>query len=137
MKHHKFKNETFEFSIGFISFGSSDKNSYKAANKLLKKLGYDKQERKDSLIGNLGFTCDAGGVVYIFMDEHEYKKLPKKQRFEEMLVTLAHECNHVRERVLNSIREKEGMRETESSMRISDWCFRKCLSVPFFKKMMK
>jgi len=137
MQKHKFYNETFDFNFTLVVFNGDKTKDIKAVNKLMDKLGYDK-----SVIIDCIDNCNAvamGDIFngFILFNTHKLSKFKKKEKTIERLKVLAHECNHVKEHILADISEKDGNKETECAMRISDWCFTKCLSTPFFKKLLK
>lgn len=135
MNEDKFYNDTFEFDFTVIFFDSAKTKAIKKLNKLRKKIGYKKDEIE--LKHMAGLTIGNSSDYYILINAGELKRYYRETVKKEILVTLAHECNHIREFILNDIQEKEGKRETEVAMRISDWCFRKCMNTKYFKSMLK
>lgn len=137
MKKYKFYNDTFEFNLFLCLWDSKDDKSNRKLSKIKDSLGYDKSQIEDLINTARAFVSGKNSDAYLFFDVNGFNDYPKKERSLRMIGTLQHECNHVKENILNIISEKAAFRETECSMRISDWCFSKCLSVPFFKSKFK
>ena len=137
MKKHKFKNDTFEFDFTLVVFNGDKKKDIKAVNKLMDELGYDKSDIISSIDNSRAVTVGHKFNGFILFNIDGHSDFKKKEKTIRRLKTLAHECNHIKENILKDISEYDGNKETECAMRISDWCFRKCMNVPFFKKLLK
>ena len=133
----KFYNETFEFNLTLILYDSTNKKDCKEARKIMGGIGYDDSDISTWLSETRAFVCGMSSNGILFFDTKGFEDYKAKERNARMIKTLAHECNHVKENVLDLISEKDGKRETECSMRISDWCFSKCMNTKFFKSMLK
>lgn len=137
MKKHKFHNETFELKLTLCLWDSSKEKSNKQLTSIMDKIGYDRSETDDHINNSRAFVGGKMHDAYIFFDTNGFQDYKGKNRKLRMIRTLAHECTHVKENVLDQLGEKVEKRETECSQRITDWCFTKCMSTKFFKSMLK
>lgn len=136
MKKYKFINDTFDFDLTLIIHNGSDKHRKKLCKKA-KQLGYSKKDFKN-IIGSSNAVV-FGGVFFAILafDANSFDSHRDEDKTIEMISVLQHECNHVKENVLTDISEANQHRETECAMRISDWCFKKCMNTEFFKSLLK
>lgn len=95
----------------------------------------DKSVVYDMLNNSKAFCADFTSTILIAFDINEFKKI--KNRTIESLKTIQHECGHVRGYVLRNISENIKKTDSEVYLRISDWAFKKCLTVRYFKALLK
>jgi len=134
MKLYNFHNETFEVELEFLVL-KNDKNTKKVVNHLQKR-GFDLSDSKE-LVNHAAFCTEvlSGGVILIFINLDMFTTC--KGGKIESIMYLQHECNHFRQRTLESIHETVDKTDLEAHLRISDWAFKKCMSTKFFKSLLK
>lgn len=137
MKQHKFHNETFEFDLTLVLYTYKKKKDRSGVSDIMEKLGYSQDVIQECIEENRATVIGSKKNGFILFDINGHDDMKGKSKTIGRLKTLAHECNHIKENLLKDIGERNDNKETECSMRISDWCFKKCLGVPFFKKMLK
>ncbi len=133
MEQHKFKNETYDFNLLLVFY--SYKKDKSKIQKLMKNEGFNKQEANRFLKNCNGLAIEAS-PFYILIDTDCFD-LTKRKSIIDLISILQHECGHIRQFVLNQIMEEVTVTDSETYLRISDWCFKKCLSSPFFKKIIR
>ena len=136
MNKTKFENETFDFNLTLVTYDKDKKKECKKVEAFLMGIGYDKSVALENIETAFAFCCHDKGDFYIIFNIGSYKCSKKKNNIRQ-IKTLAHECTHVKEGVLENIAERDNNKETESAQRITDWCFMKCLQTKHFKSMFK
>lgn len=137
MIRDKWQNDTFSFRLNLVLYNKSKSKDLKAISKLFVKLGYDYDSSHSTMNGIDACVLEKDFDIYIVINKKaldSYKYINKNLN---KISVLAHECNHVKEKVLQLIGEHEGNKETEAAMRISDWCFKKCMETKYFKSILK
>lgn len=130
-----FFNETYDVTVRLkvLSFKKEESKIEKA----MKAYGYFDNIISDNVNGSKAFVCGTWQDVTIFFDIDEFKEKGKANKI-EAIKTLQHECQHVRQLILDKIEEDvQGKTDTECYLRISDWIFKKCMNTKYFKKLIK
>lgn len=135
MTENKFYNETFEFTLTVIVYDYKKTKELKKLGEQIIEMGMDRSKAIDILDNSKAFCADFTSTILIAFDINEFKNI--KNSTIEALKTIQHECQHVRGYVLHNISENINTTDTEVYLRISDWAFKKCLTVRYFKKLLK
>lgn len=132
MEKKKFYNETFEVNLMVIIYDQSSKKESLKLEKYLIKKGMDKSDAYDVITTASAFCHTFKNFILVCFDLNEFK-----ENKTEALLNIAHECGHFRGRVLTRISEKITVTDSEVYSRISDWAFRKCMTMKYFKGLLK
>lgn len=135
MEKKKFYNETFDTTLRVIVYDQSDKKQCDKLDAYLIKKGLDKSKSYDNIMNSKGFCINFHGFILICFDVHPFNKIEGKGS--ESHLTISHECGHFRGFVLENIRERITSTDSEVYSRISDWAFRKCMTMKYFKGLLK
>ena len=133
MKKYKFHNDTYDFDLILLIFDYKKKKECEKVHKILIDANVDNSNAYDLIKTSKGFAVGAS-PYYIVIDEDCFKKY--KNPTVNIITTLQHECGHIRQFVLDGISEEVKNTDSEVYLRISDWCFKKCLNSKFFKKLL-
>lgn len=136
MKVHEFHNETFEVTLELIIFSSRNKKDCDSLVKRGIELDIDKTLTEQVVHSAKGFCSNIrkakkGQTILMCFDSIAFDDSIDK------LTTLQHECSHFEQSILEEIGAVIDRVDLESHLRISDWAFKKCMSVKFFKSLLK
>lgn len=134
MTYFKYWNETFSFVLHFFCIDHKEKKHKKQIKRKLKELEIDADEIKvftDSLFDARATTyiTDQGILLGLNFGELE--------DYIDVLMCLQHECNHVRQFMLDHIEVDVNVTDDECHLRISDWAFKKCLESEVITSLLK
>lgn len=132
MQKKKFINETFGTELTVLLFEYNPKECQKVEDLLTKK-GADSSVIRENIKSANAFCVNYAYEPFIVIDITEFKKKSKI----EQLTIIQHECGHFRQAVLQDICENVTVTDSEVYLRISDWAFRKVMSMKYFKKLLK
>jgi hypothetical protein len=136
MTKDKFYNDTFNFDLTLIIFDSESKKEVKAVANVLESFDCDRSDIIEYIEHSNAFVCGSQSDLYIMIECNRFDN-KKKNGIIHAIKVLQHECNHVRQNVLEFISERVTQTDTECYLRISDWAFKKCMNTKYFKSMLK